>query len=107
MIVCAVILWPMVETNLPDLSQQPEYRLTASDIQINKPPHWVPHQFVEDAIERVGFPAEMSLLDKNLTLDMAKLFAPTSVGGRSERGEESFISGTTLGDSRIPVARLP
>jgi len=75
MIVCAVILWPMVETNLPDLSQQPEYRLTASDIQINKPPHWVPHQFVEDAIERVGFPAEMSLLDKNLTLDMAKLFA--------------------------------
>lgn len=75
MIVCAAILWPIVKANLPDLSQQPEYRLTASQIVINQPPHWVPHQFVDDAIERVGFPAEMSLLDENLTIDVAKLFA--------------------------------
>ena len=75
LLVCAVIFWPMIESNLPDLAQNPEYGVTVADIEVNEPPHWVPHEFVEDAIERVGFPEEMSLLDENLTVEIAKLFA--------------------------------
>lgn len=75
LLVCAVIFWPMLQANLPDLTRNPEYRVTVADIEVNEPPHWVPHEFVEDAVERVGFPQEMSLLDDDLTLEIAKLFA--------------------------------
>lgn len=75
LLVCAVLFWPMIESNLPDLTQNPEYRVTVADIEVNEPPHWVPHEFVEDAVERVGFPEEMSLLDEKLTVEIAKLFA--------------------------------
>lgn len=75
LLVCAVIFWPMLQSNLPDLTQNPEYRVTVADIEVNEPPHWVPHGFVKDAVERVGFPEEMSLLDEKLTVEIAKLFA--------------------------------
>jgi len=107
-IVCAIIFWPALEQKLPDLNQNPEYRLTARDIQINKPPHWVPHNLIEDAIERVGFPEEMSLLDKDLTLNVAKLFAQHPwVAEVKEVRKESFPARllVTL-EYRRPVAMV-
>lgn len=74
-LVSAAIGWPIVSDNLPDLSQQEAYQITPADITINEPPYWVPHDLIEDVIQRADFPAEMSLLDEELTENVAQAFA--------------------------------
>jgi hypothetical protein len=74
-IVAGVIGWSLVSAHLPDLSQQDAYRITPADITINEPPYWVPHDLIEDVVERAGFPDEMSLLDEELTLNVSQAFA--------------------------------
>ncbi|HTI52536.1 MAG TPA: cell division protein FtsQ/DivIB [Planctomycetaceae bacterium] len=67
--------WPVIHRLMPLLDGRSEYRLRAAQIQITQPPHWVPHNLVEQVIEKADLPAEMSLLDENLARDIAEAFA--------------------------------
>jgi len=64
-LVAVAITWPILKSHLPDLSKESTYLVTARDIEVNPPPHWVPHHFIDDLVARVGFP----------TNDVAKRFA--------------------------------
>lgn len=107
-IVSAAISWPIVNDNLPDLSQQEAYRITPADISINEPPYWVPHDLIENVIQRAGFPDEMSLLDDELTENVAQAFAQHPwVAEVQEVRKASFPSrlNVTL-VYRVPVAMI-
>jgi hypothetical protein len=67
--------WPIIHRLFPLLDGRSEYRLRAAQIQITQTPHWVPHNLVEQVIEKADLPAEMSLLDENLTREIAGAFA--------------------------------
>jgi hypothetical protein len=59
---------------LPDLRQSSQYRFETARIEITQPPHWVPHDVVEQVVKRAGLPAEMSLLDEDVTRRIAVAF---------------------------------
>lgn len=65
---------PTIKKWMPDLSGRNEYKLTRSQIRITQPPHWVPHDLVEQACELANLPDEMNLLDENLTREIAEAF---------------------------------
>jgi hypothetical protein len=67
--------WPVVRKFMPNLEARREYRLTTSHIRITQPPHWVPHNLVEQVVERANLPAELPLLDEGLARDLALAFA--------------------------------
>jgi hypothetical protein len=67
--------WPVIHRLLPLLDGRSEYRIRAAQIQITQTPHWVPHNLVEQVIEKADLPADMSLLDENLTREIAGAFA--------------------------------
>jgi hypothetical protein len=60
---------------LPDLSQRDEYRLRRDQVHITQPPHWVPHNLVEQVWQQGGFADELPLLDDKLAHDIAEAFA--------------------------------
>lgn len=65
---------PMLIRRLPDLSQRDEYRLATAGIQINDPPYWVPHDLVEQVVQRAGLGDEVSILDPDITAEIAQAF---------------------------------
>lgn len=65
---------PLLRSRLPDLSNRPEYRISTSQIQITQTPHWVPHDLVEQVVQQANLSQEMSLLDDNLTQEVAEAF---------------------------------
>lgn len=74
---CSVAAWvfvPKLNVRLPDLRNESQYRLATSDIEISPPPHWVPHDLAEQATRRAGLPAELSLLDPEVTRRVAAAF---------------------------------
>ena len=74
---CSVAAWvfvPKLGVRLPDLRNDRQYRLTTSQIEITPPPHWVPHDLAEQATRRAGLPAELSLLDPDVTRRVASAF---------------------------------
>ncbi len=73
--VSATFLVPLAIPHLPDLREQAEYRLPTSEINIRRIPHWVPHDLLDQVIETGGLPQEVSMLDANLTHDVAAAFA--------------------------------
>jgi hypothetical protein len=73
-VVLAGVFLPRLANLLPDLSQRDEYLLTATEIEITQPPHWVPHNLVAQVVENANLPAKLSLLDKNLVVDIAEAF---------------------------------
>jgi hypothetical protein len=74
-IVAAALGWPMLRPLLPDLDGRSEYRLHSAQIHITQPPHWVPHNLVEQVVAQAGLPEQLSLLDENLARDLAMAFA--------------------------------
>lgn len=74
LIILGVASFPSLQKLLPDLSQRAEYRVRASQIQVTQPPHWVPHDFVEQVVQQANLSQEMSLLDDNLTQEIAEAF---------------------------------
>ena len=73
--VSATVLVPLALPYLPDLRERSEYRLPASEISVVRMPHWVPHDLVDQVVEANALPDELSLLDENLTQDIADSFA--------------------------------
>ena len=66
---------PYASRFLPDLEQRPEYLLPTTNIEINEPPHWVPRDLVEQVIEHTNLPSEVSVLDADVTREIAEAFA--------------------------------
>ena len=75
LLIAAISFGPRLMKSLPDLSGLEEFRLPSRDIAISTPPHWVPHDLVEQVLEQAELPDELSLLDKGLTERIAKAFA--------------------------------
>jgi hypothetical protein len=73
-VVLAGLFLPRLASLLPDLSQRDEYLLAATEIEITQPPHWVPHNLVTQIVESANLPAKLSLLDKNLVVEVAEAF---------------------------------
>lgn len=72
-----VITWlflPRWTAALPQLDQQPEYQITAQQIQVTPPPHWIPEDIVDKVLARAGFHESMSLLDPRLSETVALAF---------------------------------
>ena len=74
LLVASAICFPLWKALLPDLSRRPEYRVLAEDIQITQPPRWVPRDLVDQVIQQANLPQELSLLDDNLTFEVAEAF---------------------------------
>ncbi|MCX7421467.1 MAG: hypothetical protein NT013_18245 [Planctomycetia bacterium] len=73
-LVAAAVFVPKMTWVLPDLRQNSQYRFETSQIVVTSPPHWVPHDVVEQVVKRAGLPAEMSLLDGSVTQRVAAAF---------------------------------
>ena len=73
-LVAAAVFLPKTTRLLPDLRQDFQYRLLTSRIEITPPPHWVPHDLVEQIKKKAGLPDELSLLDKDITQRVAAAF---------------------------------
>ena len=65
---------PVLKSFLPDLNKEPEYRLRSSQIEVTQPPHWVPHDLIEQVLEHADLPHELSLLDNHLAQEVAEAF---------------------------------
>lgn len=75
-IVASVPFWqPLVGRFLPDLSDQPEFLVSGSEIEVNALPHWVPADLVAQVLEVAKLPPQLSLLSPELTEQLAHAFA--------------------------------
>jgi hypothetical protein len=74
LVVMGGLFLPHLARLLPDLSQRDEYVLPATQIEITRPPHWVPHNLVEQVVENANLPARLALLDKGLVGEIAEAF---------------------------------
>lgn len=74
MLVSSTVVVPLIGDWLPDLSARDEYRLRTADIAITQPPFWVPHDLVQQVIERAQLGEEVSLLDESLAAEIAEAF---------------------------------
>ncbi len=72
--VSSTVVIPLVKQSLPDLSQRVEYRFKTSNIEINSAPHWVPPDLVQQVVDCKALPQEVSLLETNLTREIAEAF---------------------------------
>lgn len=73
-LVAAAVFLPKITWVLPDLRQSSQYRFEPSQIVVTPPPHWVPHDVVEQVVKRAALPSEMSLLDADVTKRIAAAF---------------------------------
>jgi len=65
---------PRLKGLFPDLEKRHEYKLVAAQIEISPPPHWVPHDLVEQVVEHANLSRELSILDENLVGEVAEAF---------------------------------
>lgn len=73
--VSSVYWFPLVRNALPELSQRDEYQFDPRRIAINEPPHWVPHNLVEQVVSRAKLGSSLSILEDDLTARIAQAFA--------------------------------
>ncbi|HLQ44915.1 MAG TPA: hypothetical protein VK137_09325 [Planctomycetaceae bacterium] len=73
-VVAAAVFLPKTTRLLPDLRRSSQYRLKTAQIEITPPPHWVPHDLVEQITKKAGLPDELSLLDADVTQRLAAAF---------------------------------
>src|SRR5262249_50902176 len=73
-VLTAGLFLPRIKGLCPDLDKRREYRLAAARIEITAPPHWGPHDLVEQVVEHANLPKELSLLDENLVGEVAEAF---------------------------------
>ncbi len=73
-VIAGIVLTARVKMWLPEVSQRPEYQVTVQSIQIEDPPHWIPHDLVQQAVNGYGLPSRMSVLDDDLAERVAKAF---------------------------------
>jgi hypothetical protein len=67
-----VFFAPTLIKKLPDISQRPEYRIAAIDIEITDPPHWIPRDLLTQIIDTGQLQDELSILDEDLAKQVAQ-----------------------------------
>lgn len=71
-LVCAaIVMLPRVVKSLPEIGHRPEYQLRAEDIHVTEIPQWVPQDLVVETAAKVGLKPTRSVLDEQLTVDVA------------------------------------
>lgn len=65
---------PALDAFLPELSEQDQFLVDAAEIEINEPLPWVPHDLVEQVVKRSSLPPRLSLLNHDLTAEVADAF---------------------------------
>jgi hypothetical protein len=73
-VILASVAWPIILRSLPDPSQRDEYLTDRNAITVNDPPHWVPRDLVEQVLDQAQIPETLSLLDDDLTSQIAQAF---------------------------------
>lgn len=101
-------LWPYAIQRLPSLDKRPEYRLTFSQIQIQPPPDRpVPLNLLEQVRQLADLPDEFSILDENLTTEVARAFRRHPWVAKVARVRKKFPSAVTVElEYRNPVAMV-
>jgi len=76
LVIIAIVFAPRIVKLLPDLQQQPQYRIQANHVVLQPAqPNWIPDDLVKQVFQQKSLPGEMSLLDPDLTKTMAFAFA--------------------------------
>lgn len=73
--IAAAVFLPGVWRSLPDPGERREYRLRTDRMEIAPPPRDVPPDIVRQVIRRANLPADVSLLDDDLTRRIAEAFS--------------------------------
>ena len=74
-VLCSLaLLLPKLKNLLPEVTQRAEYRLRTAEIEITKPPRWIPGDFIKQVVEFAELPEEMSLLDDAVTKKIDRAF---------------------------------
>lgn len=66
--------YPAWKHLLPNLAGREEYKVRAEHITITQPPHWIPRHLVEQVLEQANLAGDLSLLDDNLSKNIAEAF---------------------------------
>src|SRR5579871_6502357 len=70
-----IVFGPRLIRALPDISERPEYRLATREAHLTSaPPYWVPSGFVDQVIVKAGLPETVSLVDEQVTKQLAAAF---------------------------------
>lgn len=98
------VLGPHYQKFMPDLSEQEEYLLPSTSIEINQPPEWIPEKFLDQVVDRGNLPENISLLKKETTEEVALAFRkhPWVRNVRKVRKEKGNLSAVL--EYREPVA---
>ena len=84
---------------------QPEYILSAGNVNVPPPPDWVPEQFVEEILQHSSLNQTGSLLDKTLPQKLAEAFAAYPWIEKVEQVVLRYPSGADIKLSyRVPMA---
>ncbi|MCA9026525.1 MAG: hypothetical protein KDA86_15065 [Planctomycetaceae bacterium] len=71
----AVMFWPEIVRQLPDLRDRPEYQLSWSRITTSPAGRWVPPDLVSQVQKRSGLPDPLPMLDEGLVEKLSFAFA--------------------------------
>ncbi len=105
--VIAGLFLPRLRELLPDLPNRSEYRLSATQIEVTKPPHWIPHNFVEQVVDQADLSHELSLLDDNLVAEVAEAFCHSPWVEEVVSVKKSYPARVVVGlNYRRPVAMV-
>jgi hypothetical protein len=101
-------LWPYAAQRLPSLNKRPEYRLTFRQIQITpRPEGSVPENLIEQVEKLAGLSRELSVLDDNLTSEIANAFRKHPWVSNVVRVQKSFPASVVVQlEYRRPVAMV-
>ncbi len=99
------VFLPQWLAKLPKLAERPEYRLPVAKIHINPPPKFVPVDLVGQVQRLAGWKEDLSLLDSNLTADVAEAFAAHPWVSRVVQVKKAFPAAMDVQlEYRRPVA---
>ncbi len=105
--VSATFLLPLARQWIPDLREQPEYQLQATDIQTTPLPPWVPPDFLNQVIQQAQLPETLDILDDDLTRRVAQAFQRHPWVRRVVRVEKTFPASLQVElEFREPVAMV-
>lgn len=72
--IAAALLIPAARRFLPDVADRAEYLVTPAHITLSPPPHWIPADILQQAVDKAATSGRLSLLDDSLTEKIAAAF---------------------------------
>jgi hypothetical protein len=71
LLIAAAVMIPFLPWLLPDLSEQPEYQIALSEMQVTPAPDWVPQSLLHEVLGDPDLPETASVLDHDLCRQVA------------------------------------